>query len=127
MLGADQVVGTHDQRSLHHVPEFTHVPGPAVPPQDIEDIFVDTTDRARVPLVELVQKGLHELGEILHMLAEGRQCDRKDVEPVVEVLTQRAVLQGLQRILVGSRDNTHVGFDRRAAAHGRVLALLQHP
>ena len=61
-----------------------------------------------MPLVELVQERLHELGDILHPLAQRRHRDRQDVEPIVEVLAQGAVLQGLQRVLVGGRHDPDV-------------------
>ena len=56
-----------------------------------------------------------------------RQAQRHDVEAEEQVFAERALLNGVAQILVGGGDDADVGLDRRAAADGRVFALLQHP
>src|SRR5439155_9877412 len=66
-----------------------------------------------------------EIRNVLDALAQRRQAQRHYVEAEKEVLAKEALLDEDAQILVGRRDDAHVGLDRRAAADGRVLALLQ--
>ena len=54
-----------------------------------------------------------------------RQAQRHDVEAEKQILAEQSLLNELAQILVGRRDDSHVGLDRRAAADRGVLALLQ--
>ncbi len=68
-----------------------------------------------------------QVRNILGALAQGRQAKRNDIQAEEQILAEQAVLFELPEILVGRGDNADVGLDRRAAANGRVFALLQHP
>src|SRR3546814_18011742 len=46
---------------------------------------------------------------------------------LVEVFAEQALAHHLAQVAMSRRDDAHVGADRRAAANGGVLALLQHP
>src|SRR5262245_14375633 len=94
-------------------------------PKDLESVVIDAVDRAPVALVELVDERLYELGDVLHPLAQGRYRDRQDIEPVVEILAQRAVLQRLQRVLVGGRHDPHVDVGLALSAKAAELPLLE--
>jgi hypothetical protein len=67
-----------------------------------------------------------QVGQILDALAQRRQPQRHDVEAEEQVLAEQALLDQDAQVLVGRRDDAHVGLDRRAAADGGVFALLQH-
>ena len=55
-----------------------------------------------------------------------RQPQRHDVEAEEQILAEQALLDQDAQVLVGGRDDPHVGLDRGAAADGGVFALLQH-
>ena len=59
-------------------------------------------------------------------LAQRRHEDREHVQPVVQILAERPVLNRLLEILVGRGDEAHVRLQRLGAAEPLVLALLQH-
>ena len=67
-----------------------------------------------------------QVGDVLDPLAQRRQTQRHDVEAEEQILAEQALLDQDAQVLVGGGDDAHVGLDRRAAADGRVLALLQH-
>ena len=67
-----------------------------------------------------------EQQEIGFPLPQRRHEDREHVQPVVEVLAERAVLDRLLEVLVGGGDEAHVGFQGLGAAEPLVLAFLQH-
>ena len=67
-----------------------------------------------------------QIGDVLDALAQRRQPQRHDVEAEEQILAEQALLDQHAQILVGGGDDAHIGLDRRAAADGRVFALLQH-
>ena len=74
----------------------------------------------------MLEEMADEVGDVLGALAQRRQPQRHDVEPEEQVLAEQALLDQGAQVLVGGGDDAHVGLDRRAAADGRVFALLQH-
>src|SRR4051812_33551077 len=77
------------------------------------------------------RKARGELGDeqrqILDVLAESRQLDRKYVEAIVEVFAERAAgTDRLFQIAVRRRDDAHVALLRDVAADLLVNAFLQH-
>src|SRR5262249_22421784 len=93
--------------------------------KDLEGVVVDTADRTPMALVELVDERLHELGDVVHPLAQGRYRDRQDIEPVVEIIAQRAVLQRLKRILVGGRHDPPVVVGLALSDKASYVPLLE--
>ena len=78
-------------------------------------------------LGEASQEGLHEQGEVLHALAQGRHADGEDVEPVVEVLPEAAGIHHVPQAAVGGRNDAGVEVAGALLADAAVLALLQGP
>src|SRR5438874_2671370 len=63
--------------------------------------------------------------QVLDPLAQRRQQDRDDVQPVVEVLAEAARFHLGLEVLVGGREDAHVDLERAVAADPLELALLQ--
>ena len=75
---------------------------------------------------DLLEKVRDEHRDVLAALAQRRQLDRHDREPVVQVLAEPPAGDlGLQ-ILVRRGDDADVDLDRLAAADALELALLEH-
>ena len=66
---------------------------------------------ARVLLGEVVGERQH----IGFPLSERRNEDGKDIEPVIQVLPEAAVRQGLLQVPVGGCDDSDIGVDRLAS------------
>jgi hypothetical protein len=64
--------------------------------------------------------------DVLASLAQRRQRDREDIQPVVEILAQPAVLYQLRGVAVRGRDHTHVHGHALGAAHAEDPAGLEH-
>ena len=75
---------------------------------------------------ELLEEVIDEQQHVGLPLAQRRHEDREDVEPVVEVLAERAGGDRPLEVLVGRGDQPHVGLDGLGAADALELALLQH-
>jgi hypothetical protein len=65
--------------------------------------------------------------DVLAPLAQGRQLDGDDVEPVVEVLAESPLLHLRPQVGVGGRHQPHVDRTGLDAADPADLALLDHP
>src|SRR5215467_1665293 len=56
--------------------------------------------------------------------AKRRKADRDDIEPVVKILSKRAVRHSFLKIAIGGRDHTHVDFYVLVPADTTELAFL---
>ena len=64
--------------------------------------------------------------DVLAPLAQRRQVDRNDVDPIEQVFAKTAVGNPLRQILVGRRDHPDVGFHFLEAADAPEFPLLEH-
>src|SRR5262245_59007424 len=92
VLGAYHIPRADDDGPLDHVPELAHVPGPPSPPENVQRALVDAPDAAAVTLVELIDERLGELGQVIQPVPKWRQLDRENVQPIIEVFAEGAVL-----------------------------------
>ena len=74
----------------------------------------------------LLEEVLREIRDVVLALAQGRQEDVDDVQPVVEILTEPALVHHVPKIAVGRGDDPHVDLDRFHSAETHELALLHH-
>ncbi len=68
----------------------------------------------------------HQLGDVLGPLAQRRQQQREDVEPIIEVLAESPLADQNLQVLVGGRDDADVDADRVRGADAFEHPLLQH-
>ena len=66
-------------------------------------------------------------GHVLEPLTQRRQVDRHDVEPVVQVLAEPVVGDGLGEVQVRGGDDPAIGLDRLGAADPLEPLVLEHP
>ena len=59
-------------------------------------------------------------------LAQGRQLDVEDVEPVIKIRTKLAFFDQLLKILVRGGNTAEIHLNWLRAAHAHNLMLLQH-
>ena len=117
-------VGQHDGAE-HGVLELAHVAGPGVAGDQLQRLLADAVDAPALLGGEPRQEVHGELRHVLEALAQRRHPDREDVEAVVEVLAELAVLDQLDHVAVGRRDQAEVDLDRLLGADRIDLALLQ--
>src|SRR6202041_2646501 len=75
---------------------------------------------------EMPDKEAHEFGDVLFSLAERRKRNRENIQAIVEVFAELAVLDHVPQITVGGSDDTDIDSRRAGAAHWLELALLKH-
>src|SRR5262252_7383035 len=65
-------------------------------------------------------------GNVLAALPEGRDRDRKNIQPVPEVFADLSLIYLLFQVPVGSGDNVHVNLYRLGASQPLELAFLNY-
>ena len=124
VLGLDLIAVAHDEGALHDVPQLADVAGPAVLQEDGlgpggEGLLV------LVGVVQLVDDGPGELGDVALALAQGRDPDGEDAQTVEEVLAEGALGDAALQIAVRGGDDAGVDLDGAAAADAGDLPLLE--
>src|SRR5262245_60336026 len=109
---------------LDAVLKLPYVTGPAVRGQHFQCPGGDGRDGSAVHGAEALEEVADELGDVLPALAERRELDHDDSDPVVEVCPERAVRHRLAEILVTGGDQPDVGLDGLATAHLHELVSL---
>ena len=74
----------------------------------------------------LLDEVVDERRDVLLALAQRRELDRDDVQPVEEVLAEASLLDGAPQVDVGGRHDPDVHLDGLDAAEPHELALLHH-
>src|SRR5262249_2148270 len=72
------------------------------------------------------EKMANEIGNVLEPLAQGRQPERYDVQPVKQIFAEQALIDLLLKIALGGGDDPNIGSDRGATAKRRGFAFLKH-
>src|SRR5262245_44767089 len=114
-----------DHRAVQDVLELAHVAWPVVAREHLEGAGGYAAYVAVTLAGDLAHEVLDECRNVLAPLAERRHVDGHDVEPVVEVLTERALAHRAPEIHVRRRQDPHVDRHRADPAEPLDLALLQ--
>src|SRR5262245_44735746 len=126
-IGLEQRTAGQNGGALDDVLQLTHVARPVVRGRTCEELGGGTVEA----LAELSGRAGNEMADehrdILPPLAQRRQCEGEDVQPVVEVGTERARVDLPAEVTVGGGDHPHVGAQAARAAGALELALLEHP
>ena len=113
------LAGREEERLLDGGLELPHVPLPLVVHEELHDA-VRHLPHVLVQLpVDLLEEVGDEERDVLAALPQGGQDDLDDLEPVVEVLAEPALLDVLGQVLGRRREDADVD------AHGRVAAVAQ--
>src|SRR6266404_3253907 len=68
----------------------------------------------------------YKLRNIRFSFAERWQRNRKDIQAIVQILSEFTVTDHLPQVLIGRRDDTNIDARGTGAAYGLELALLYH-
>src|SRR5690606_18095846 len=121
----DDVPASEDECSLDGVLQLADVARPAVLVDELEGFRGEALHFLLVLLDEAAQERLGEEADVAAPLAERRQEEGDDGEPVVEVLPELSFLDGLLHVLVRRRDEADVDVDLLLATQPPEGALLE--
>ena len=68
---------------------------------------------------------LRQQRDVFTPLAQRRERDREDIEPVVEIVPEAVLPNFLGEVAIGGRDDTHVDVHRPRAAQSLELPFLK--
>ena len=125
VLGRDQLAGRDDDRALHRVAQLAHVARPRVAHDQVARRVVEPDHRLALAMREVDGEALGQRELVVAALAQRRQVQVEHVQPVVQVLAQRARALRLLEVAVRRRDHAHVDVDLLAAADAAEIPLLE--
>ena len=113
---------------FHCVLQFPHIARPVICIKRIQHIAVGIADIALQFLIALHDKGFNEQQNVLFSLAQRRDGNIHDAEPIKQIAAQLVFFHGLiwRNIGVGQHTNIDGNFRRSAdTAHGSLLQNTQ--
>ena len=116
----------HQHRAFERVLHLADVARPVIADEHVDRGRGDALDALAVLVRELLEEVVGQQQEVGLPIAQRRHEDREHVQPVVQVLAERAVRERLLHVLVRRRDEPDVHLDGFGPAHALELALLQH-
>lgn len=104
-----------DDDVADHVLELADVAGPGIGPEYLFHIGVEAAEALALLGGVIEQELMGDRQDVVLPLAQ-RQVDRDDVQPVVKVLAEAALLDLAQRVAVGSTQDAQVDLVQLGAA-----------
>ena len=77
--------------------------------------------------VKLLAKVLCQWENVFPPLPKGRNVERNDVEPVIQIPTEATLLHHTEEILIGGRENADIHRNRINGADADDLPFFQYP
>ena len=115
-----------DHRPLHQIAQLADVARPGVALQQLHVVLAIDSMRLPKRRRELLDEAPHQHGNVLDPLAQRRHANRKDIQPVVQVLAEGVGLDPFLEIPVGGGDDAGVDLGGLRAAQPLDLPVLQH-
>ncbi len=125
IAGLDLGAAGDDDRSLDGIFELAHVPRPRIRLQHRQSLGGRAAHRLAARARELGDEVVDEARNVLAPIAQGRQMDREDVQPVIEIFAELPLGDHRLEVAVGRRHDAHVDLEGLVAADALELALLQ--
>ncbi len=112
-------------RLLQHALHLADVPRPGVAEQSLQCLRGDLAHLPAPLSAPPPQVKLDQQRQVITALAQRRQVNREDTQPVIQVQPELAFVAPGFQVAVGSGDQAHVGADRLAAAQALERLFLQ--
>src|SRR5437764_5177126 len=122
--GADHGALGEQDRPLEHVLELADVARPRVSGEGGQRVVLDPLDVLLQASVVLLPEMLHQQRNVVPPLAQRRQVDGDDVQPIVEVLAEPSRRDLPSQVPRGGCDQAHHDARRLHSSHPLELALL---
>src|SRR6266513_3904663 len=113
-------------RSLYEILQLSHVTWPVIGLERFHGLRRDRLDARLHPLGEFLSKVSNQQGNIFRAVPEGRDGNRKDFEPVIQIAAKLLFLHHPTEIAVGRGDDADIDMNRPSAAQTFELLLLEH-
>src|SRR5262249_16723974 len=126
MLRLDEWARRQNRRAFYDVPPLPPVAPPCGVVEHPPRPVVGGGEVLLIACIEFVDERLYEQLQIFFPLAQRREAEGEDVEPIEQILAQLALLDRILRFQVRRRDDADVDRLLGAPAEPPELPLLQH-
>ena len=127
MLHLDVASRTENKSVLDDVFQLPDIAGIAVLHQEGNHLRANPDDILLLLNAEGADKVIDQQGHVFEPLAEGREEDIDDIEPIEKIVAEAALQDQLLEITIGGGENPDIGLDRGIAAERLVDLLLENP
>src|ERR1700676_3607365 len=93
--------------------------------EDVHHVIGDMVDHLALAFGELSNEVSGQRCDILFAFAQRRECDRKDIQPVVQIGAKFAFLDHTPKIVVSGSDYPNVNLQGAAASQTFEMLLLE--
>src|SRR5579863_2022872 len=127
-VGADpSPIGCEHHGALEYILELPNISGPRVFQQELYDLRGDARNLLVHPFRGFFNKMLDEQRDVLLSLAQGREEDLDDVEPIIEVLAKSPRRHQGENVPVGRSDDPDIDSNGFTSPHPLELLFLKYP
>ena len=113
-----------NHRPLYDVLQFANIAGPIVIRERLQRLRWNSFDFPAHPLRMFLDEVASEQGDVLTPLPQGRNVQRKDVQPVVQVRPEPVLIDHRLQVPIGCGDEPDVRPDSAIAADTLELLVL---
>src|SRR5262249_7603362 len=124
LINDERVCFTEYDSTFHDILQFADVTRPTVGLQLLQRVLADMTEVLTGGFGKTRHEVLHKQWDIFRSLAERRNGDREDIQPVEKILTKGPGRDGRRKFTIGCRNQTDIYRDRMITAHPLELAFL---
>src|SRR6202171_4228330 len=125
MIAGDEPSLTYDGRALERVVKLADVARPLVAQQHLPRLRRETRGRAPRRSVEFLQECIGQKRDVATALAQGRNADIEDLQPIKQILPEAAVRDRRLQITVARSNHADIRLDGPRATESLKLPLLQ--
>ena len=127
VFGFDHLRWCHDGEPVTNVFELTHIARKGEILERHHSAVGDALGLHTQLLGTVLQEMPRQHGNVLTTLAQRRQAQANDVEPMVQIFAKHALFNALLQVLVGRCYHAHIGLHRTVPADAVKVTVAQHP
>ena len=115
---------SEDNGALDDILEFTDISRPVVVHQHLQCFGAEPVRRLHVFFAIFVREELDKPRNIFSSLAQRRELNVDDIEPVIQIFSEFAFVDQLFQVHIGRRNNTSIDFDGIDASEAHEFLFL---
>src|SRR5580692_43680 len=121
------ITASQQHQPLHHVAQFPHIPRPGVRLQSRQSLRAKRNRLPSILRANLRRKMPHQQRDILSPLPQRRQHQRKNINPVKQILPEFLLPNPSFQITMRSHYHPHIHTHRLVATNALHFSFFQHP
>jgi hypothetical protein len=127
MMAVDYLIRAEKDSSLHTILEFSHIARPMVLHEHVNGRRRYPSDLLFMFLVEFFDEIVGQQEDVRPPLPKGRDENGEYVQTVIEILSERAVLDRSFQVLTGGSDDAYIHLKRSGPSDPFEFPFLKNP